>query len=191
MRGVPDSVETWLKTNPRPWTLAAALCGTLAAGLMFAAAWAAGRGQAGWGVLAGGAAAIAAVIGWRCWQQRQRPRLGYRDGCLLVFLGARQPWSIPVQLVEVFFLGQAPTGMTWRSREQQPKTRAIVVRLAEAAKTWHERDVPPALGRWGDGYITVLGTWCEPIRGDVVQSLNHRLVAKHRELRAATAEKPS
>jgi hypothetical protein len=59
----------------------------------------------------------------------------------------------------------------------------VVVRLAERAKSWHQRSVDPARGQWKDGYITILGAWCAPLDGEVVKRMNHRLAEVKRENR--------
>ena len=43
------------------------------------------------------------------------PRLGYQDGDLLVYLGSATPMRVPIDIVEVFFLGQGPALMKSRS----------------------------------------------------------------------------
>ena len=119
------------------------------------------------------------------------PRLAYQRGDLLVFLRYRRPWRVPVSQVECFFLGQGDS-MLASARESETsetptKTRTIVVRLAEAAKDWQARDVRPELGRWCDGYITIRGTWCEPMSPELVKQLNSRLVKIHRHQRQEKA----
>ena len=119
------------------------------------------------------------------------PRLAYQQGDLLVFLRQRRPLRVPVSQVECFFLGQGDS-MLAAARESQTaetltKTRTIVVRLAEAAKDWQARDVRPELGRWCDGYITIRGTWCEPMTPELVKQLNSRLVKIHRQQRQEKA----
>jgi len=115
------------------------------------------------------------------------PRLAYQQGDLLVFLRYRRPLRVPVSQVECFFLGQgdsmlAATGES-EATESLAKTHTIVVRLAEAAKDWQAREVRPELGRWCDGYITIRGTWCEPVSPELVKQLNSRLVKLHRQQR--------
>ena len=109
----------------------------------------------------------------------RRPRLGYYGGELLVYLRAGKPIHIPIDVVEVFFLGQGPvTGKDPRNRSEYEGIVAanVVVRLSEAATEWHRRDVNVALGVWQDGYITLRGLWCERLNGEVLQRMNRRLV---------------
>ena len=115
------------------------------------------------------------------------PRLAYEQGELLFFLRSFRPLRVPVAEVECFFLGQTDSMLaastTAKNSVGLSKTRAIVVRLAEAATPWHARDVRRELGHWSDGYITIRGTWCEPMNPELVKELNPRLVAIHRQQR--------
>ena len=53
-------------------------------------------------------ATVAAITLALVWTATTRMRLGYEHGNLLVFLTGRQPIRVPIDVVEVFFLGQAP-----------------------------------------------------------------------------------
>jgi len=115
-----------------------------------------------------------------------RPRLAYDDGCLLVYLGSAQPHRVPIELVECFFLGQGPSLLpapTLVGERDSPESATIVVRLAETAGDWKHVEVRPSLGQWCDGYITIRGTWCEPINAERLKQLNYRLVTTHRQQR--------
>jgi hypothetical protein len=35
--------------------------------------------------------------------------------------------------------------------------------------------VKPSLGTWCGGYVTIRGTWCEPLQPDLIRRLNRRL----------------
>jgi hypothetical protein len=173
--------EVWLRPNRRAllWGLTAPLL-LLAAGLTtILTAPAEGPWQllrlAAWG-LVGLAGLLVGVLA----HFARTPRLAFDDGRVLVYLHTREPFAVPVEVVECFFLGQAPGFVGRRSSP----ARALVVRLAERARDWHSRDVKPALGQWIDGYITIRGTWCEPLDGAVVGQLNQRLAQIHRERRA-------
>jgi hypothetical protein len=117
--------------------------------------------------------------------QLRRPRLSYRDGYLLVNLRPGAPVRVPIQIVEGFLLGQGPSflpGEHYRNSE----TRTIVIRLAEAATEWADvAGIKPALGKWCGGYITIRGTWCEPLSVDLVNRLNQRLSAVQGDLHPA------
>jgi hypothetical protein len=91
---------------------------------------------------------------------------------------------VPIDAVEVFFLGQGASELP-NLRGREPETQNVVVRLAESATEWKHRDVRPALGQWCEGYITLRGSWCEPITRDVMQRLNRRLAELQRERKTA------
>ncbi len=111
------------------------------------------------------------------------PRVAYEEGKLLVYLGEAEPFRIPIELVEVFFLGQGPVRPSDEGQDAGPKTANVVVRLAEAAPQWHERKIRPDLGKWYDGYIVIRGTWCEPVSHERLNVLNHRLAEIRRDSR--------
>ena len=138
----------------------------------------------GWGLIVGGALMAGGLLAlWRT------PRLAYRDGMLLVYLRGYQPLRVPVDVVECFFLGQGESQMP-ASGSAKEESSTIVVRLAESAHEWNHVEVKRSLGHWCDGYITIRGTWCEPINAPLMKRLNERLVAIHRE-RRASAKEPS
>ena len=97
-----------------------------------------------------------------------------------------EPTRIPIDVVECFFLGQGPSGISSGTGEELESSN-IVVRLAEAAKDWHHRDAKRTLGHWCEGYITLRGTWCEPISLDLVNRLNHHLAQTKRARKARNA----
>ncbi len=112
------------------------------------------------------------------------PRLAFEGGQMLVFLEPTRPTKVPIEVVECFFLGQGPSELP-RLKGREPETQNVVVRLAESAAEWKHRDVKPAFGHWCEGYITLRGSWCEPITPAIVQRLNRRLAELHRERKAA------
>ncbi len=168
-------VEVWLRTNARAMWLATILPATVAiAGMVILIGW--GNSTATiWprvagGVLVGlGVAAVATLA----WQARQ-PRLGYDDGYLLVWLRRGPPLRVPIELVECFWLGQAPSLLPGK-RHVNSETASVVVRIAERAPEWRQQQVSPQLGSWCEGYITIRGTWCEPLSIDLINRLNSRL----------------
>ena len=107
------------------------------------------------------------------------PRLAYEDGHLLVYLRSLEPIRVPSQFVECFFLGQATSQLT-RREPHEVVARTVVVRIAETADQWQRQNVKPALGQWCDGYVTIRGTWCEPLSVERVNELNRRLAEAHR-----------
>ncbi len=135
---------------------------------------------------AAGSAALLAYLLVLCVYLMFQPRLSYANDHLHVRLRPGRPIRVPIEVVECFFLGQGPTLLPrpFGDREKVEETSTIVVRLAESAEAWKHLDVKPALGLWCDGYITIRGTWCEPITNDVLKRLNENLIAAHREQRA-------
>jgi hypothetical protein len=85
---------------------------------------------------------------------------------------------MPIEVVECFLLGQAPTMLPGKSQEHA-ETASVVIRLNERAADWAHRDVRPALGKWCEGYITLRGTWCEPLSVPLINRLNARLAEAH------------
>lgn len=106
--------------------------------------------------------------------QLRLPRLAYADGALMVYLRMGPPFRVPVETVECFFLSTGAGQIPGKGYEETP-VRNVVVRLAEKAVDYHERQVKPALGRWEGGYITIYGAWCEPLDLAAVNRLNARL----------------
>jgi len=137
-------------------------------------------------VIGGGLIALVLLLMAIALRAMRRPRLAYEDGFLLVQLGSRQPHRVPITLVECFFLGQGPSLLPpakLAGEKDSPESSTIVVRLAESADAWKHIEVRPSLGLWCDGYITIRGTWCEPINADRMAALNQRLIVAHRALR--------
>jgi hypothetical protein len=174
--------ETWLQTNRRAIWFGSALP------LMMAAlgAWLAIRPSVAWraagaALLVAAALVIAALV-----RQLLRPRIAYRDGEVLFNLRSGEPIAVPVHIVEAFFLGQAPAKLPGDS-QQSKKTVTLVARLAQRYQEWAQRDVKPAFGDWKEGYVTVRGTWCEPLTNDVVRRINQRL----KEVKTLTEQVPA
>jgi hypothetical protein len=177
--------EVWLKTNRR----------ALALGLLLpAAASAVGCAGLGWSLVAGKHwlvqlffVLLAAVPLWMIGELLYaitRPRVGYEQGELLVFLEPARATRVPIDIVEVFFLGQGPSVLP-KLNGREPETQNVIIRLAESAPDWKHRDVRPAFGQWCEGYITIRGSWCEPITPELMRRLNGRLAEVLRERKAA------
>ncbi|HUY34194.1 MAG TPA: hypothetical protein VMV69_15710 [Pirellulales bacterium] len=179
--------ETWLRTNPRllwvaaVWPCLLSVAGlTLATGLLgnwdlfglLKPAWLRGFG---W-LLTGFAGCGMAFLAW----QARRPRLA-RDGAyLLVYLRAGDPLRVPLDVVEGFLLGQGPSFLPAR-RGPGAAVKTVVIRLTERAAEWAQRDVQPELGSWCGHYVTIRGTWCEPISVELLNRLNERLAESRRQ----------
>jgi hypothetical protein len=172
--------EVWLHANRR--VLLMAIVPALGLALVGAAL----LGAADGGVVRGVAWALVGVgvvltIGLT--GQLRRPRIAFRDGEVLFNLRTGAPVTVPVEVVEAFFLGQGPANLP--SVGGKPaETVNLVARISQKAPEWAKVEVKPALGNWCEGYVTIRGTWCEPLDGEVIRRLNRRL----REIREATQE---
>ena len=180
------SPETWLKSNTRAIVFGMVLPGFVL-GLMLGLVWIT-PAELFWVRIVGGLIAVgAALVLILLLIQARRPRLAYRDGQLLAFLRTSRPLTVPIDLVEAFFLGRGPSMLPGEGN-RDVQTMNLIVRLAERAKDYHEREVNSALGVWSEGYITIRGTWCEPLGTEVASRLNRRLheVKQHRREQVAT-----
>jgi len=183
--------ETWLQTNRR-----ALLLGMIIPGLLLTVA----VGPLTWCLMTNQHPGLlllflllAAVPLWMIGEflyALAHPRIGYQAGHLLVYLELTRPTKVPIEIVECFFLGQGASELP-KLRGREPETQNVVVRLAESASEWKHRDVRPTFGHWCEGYITIRGSWCEPITEALLKHMNQRLVEVQRERRAATQEATS
>ena len=180
--------ECWLKPNPRPAVAALSLAAVLAiaciAGLAFA--WGSGRTWLAVAALVCAAVCFGFVV--LSLNSLRQPRVSYCDGKLFVHDGSSSPHAVPIEVVEVFFLGSGP--IKDDGEDAGPRTANVVIRLAEAAKEWHEGKINPLVGKWSEGYIVLRGTWCEPIGHPRLNEMNHRLAEVHRERRQKSTEHP-
>ena len=114
-----------------------------------------------------------AQIASLAWQMRM-PRIAYERGELLFYLRRQEPLRVPIDVVECFFIGQGPA-MIPGDRDRGRQGVNVIVRLAERATEWADRDVNRSLAAWCQSYITIRGAWCEPLDEKVVNGLNRRL----------------
>ena len=183
--------ETWLRPNRRVLALGLILPSLLVVGGPVAVWFASNLivAAVGWALLTVGAYVMALML-----YALRQPRLAYEHGELLVYLTQAGPIRVSIDIVECFFGGQGPSFLSVPGAEDDdsaPETATVVVRLAESAEDWKHVTVKPALGHWCDGYITVRGTWCEPLTSELVQGLNDRLVRAQRQLRAREEKEPA
>jgi hypothetical protein len=122
--------------------------------------------------------------------QLRVPRLAYADGKLLAYLRTGQPFRVPIEFVECFFLGTGAGQIASPSGSELP-IRNLVIRIAEKAADFQARQFKPVLGRWAEGYITIFGAWCEPLTLEVVQRLNADLSRVQKAQKEAQAAVPS
>jgi hypothetical protein len=168
-------VEIWLRTNTR-----AVLLGTIlplivgALGLVLCLG-VPGREPATWMRAVGTSMiVVAAITVALLLLQLRQPRLAYSNGQLLVWLRSGAPICVPIAAVECFWLGHGASLLPGK-RNERTETQTIIMRIADKAVDWRQQDVKAQLGAWCDGYVTIRGTWCEPLNIDVVNRLNRRL----------------
>jgi hypothetical protein len=175
--------EVWLRPNRRAiaFALVLPLCVSLLGILLMMGVFDAR--QANWLRIVGGVclligAGLTSLLVVEYW----RPRIGYTDERVLFYLRGVRPIATPIEVVEAFFLGRGPTQLG-RSHGELHSVN-LVARLSERATEWHHHDVKPALGSWCDGYVTIRGTWTEPLTENLVRELNHRLAATKRRIKS-------
>lgn len=105
--------------------------------------------------------------------QLRYPRIAYRDGMVLFYVRIGQPIAVPVGIVESFFFGQGPAHLP--AVTKQPQTVNLIARLSQRHTEWASQKVRPSLGSWYDGYVTIRGTWCEPLNSELIRRINRRL----------------
>lgn len=166
--------ETWLRPNRRILAFAA-LLPTLAAaiGLALVALPVGGGGVRTWLRIVGGTLTAFSTMGllFLLWQARQA-RLACDGRRMLVNLGTARPIAVPLEVVEGFLLGQGPAFLPG---QKQAEVANLVVRLSERAPEWERIAVNRQFGSWCGHYVTVRGTWCEPLSVGLVNRLNARL----------------
>jgi hypothetical protein len=175
--------EAWLKTNRRALLLGMSLPAIVAAAGCIGLVWSIATGKH-WALQLLFLVVTAAPM-WMIGELLYaitRPRVGFENGELLVFLEPGRPTRVPIDIVEVFFLGQGPSLLP-KLKGREPETQNLIIRLAESATDWKHRDVRPSFGQWCEGYITIRGSWCEPITPALMRRLNQRLAEIQRERR--------
>lgn len=182
---LPDMREIWLKGNVRMPQLAAIMAATwfIVGGVVLAAFWRSDTPAArviGFSLLAGsilGALFVAAVM--------RTPRLAFEHPCLLVFVNGMRPIRVPIEIVECFLLGQGPALLPGENHART-ETATVVIKLSDRAEEWSHRAVDPRVASWCDGYITIRGTWTEPLNVALIQQLNQRLAEVVRQTAVRT-----
>jgi hypothetical protein len=165
--------ETWLNPNRRA-ILLGCLPPALMAGIGAWVLWAFPTStESPWRAIAWLAALAGPAVVAVMLIQLRRPRIAFHNGSVLFYLRGGPPIAVPVQVVEAFFAGQGPAHLPIVSK--QPQSVNLVARLSRRAPELAEQQVKPALGNWSDGYVTIRGSWCQPITTELIRTLNRRL----------------
>src|SRR4029078_12046080 len=105
--------------------------------------------------------------------QLRHARIAFGDGKVLFYVRIGSPIAVPVDIVESFFFGQGPAHLP--AMPKQPQTVNSIARLSQRHTEWASQKVQPSLGSWCDGYVTIRGTWCEPLNSELIRRINRRL----------------
>lgn len=165
--------ETWLRTNRRaillgcvPPVILTAIGACLA--VTHRNSGSSAIGWIGYVVVFLGAASTALLL-----TQLRNPRIAFCDGMVLFYVRLGKPISVPVELVESFFFGQGPSHLP--TIRKQLNTVNLIARLSQRHTEWASQRVRPGLANWSGGYVTIRGTWCEPLNSDLIRRINRRL----------------
>lgn len=161
-------MTTWVRTNPRPFLAVLIVVLLLGGGLLAVGSlW-----QVSWvrGIVVVCGILLAAYAGWLLWQLRL-PRVAVSASELRLHLTPGRAISVPLEHVECFLLGQGPTHLG----KAKTETATLSIRIAERATEYQQRWVLPMLASWCNGYVTIRGTWTEPLTVDLVRKLNSQL----------------
>jgi hypothetical protein len=162
--------EVWVRPNRRALGFGMVLPALATAlGLWLVVA----SGQ-GWRIVGISICAFAGFVLWLLMREWFRPRVAYHSRHVEFYLGAGVPDAVPLKYVEAFFLGHG-AAMLPAKLNATGDSVTLVVRLSRRAEEWSHIEVKPQLGRWCDGYVTIRGTWCEPLTVKLVERLNRRL----------------
>ncbi len=173
--------EVWLHTNRRALAMGMVLpmLGVLLGVGITAATWSTSSTllRLPGPTIAGISLVLFLLIAW----QLRLPRIARRGDELLFYLRSGPPEHVPLAIVEGFLLGQGPSYVR-SGKPDASECANIVVRLAEKAEDFAHREVKPALGYWCKSYVTIRGTWCEPLSLAMVNRLNARLADEQRSI---------
>ena len=106
--------------------------------------------------------------------------IAFQNGQVLFYLRCGRPIAVPADVVESFFVGHSPSHLPGPMKGSRSVN--LIARLARRRTEWAQQAVKPALGQWTDGYVTIRGTWCEPLDTELIRRINRRL----KEVKAAS-----
>lgn len=168
-------MSTWVHTNPRPFA-AVLVSLLLVVALLLTIAWLADPAAWLWWTLIGVAGGLSIYALWLV-RQIMVPRVAVVRGDLRMYLTPGRAVSVPLEYVECFLLSEGPAFLG-RARA---KTTTLSIRIAERATEYHNRTVLRVLGGWCGGYVTIRGTWTEPLTVELVRKLNANLTSAKSE----------
>ncbi len=166
--------EIWLQSNRRTVvaiSLAIGLVGLVFVGL---ALWSSHNGSVIAARVCGIAGVVVIVAAAAAGYLGTRPRLAYDGRKLRIHIGTAQPALIPIELIEGFLLGKGPSYLSGKD-DYKTETSTLIVRIAERAPEWEKLPTNVRVAAWCGHYVTLRGTWTEPLSIDVVNRLNQRL----------------
>lgn len=177
MKAAAETVDVWLRGNPRPAAVGAAVL-VLAGGGAFVAAWACGAPAAALVALAAaGGVGVAFALGLLA--AAMAPRLERRGGSVRIRLAPLAAHDVPLEIVECVFPGSSPLE---GSAAAPRRVGTVVIRLAERAVDWKQRTTFAPWGTWNDGHVVIDGRWCAPLSLEVTKQLGQRILEAKREV---------
>ena len=117
------------------------------------------------------------------------PRVELREGELWVRLHPVLRAQIPLEHVEAFLLNQGPAMPQEAVRDRALATN-LVIRIAEKAEPWSQQRRATLLGIWCGPYITLRGTWLEPLSVQKINRLNELLYQAKQAAENDQADEP-
>ncbi len=141
-------------------------------------------------VPAAGVVLLGACWSWAAAWYVFLPRVELRGGELWLRLHPAHRVQIPLQHVEAFLLNQGPAMPQEKLRDKALAT-CLVVRVAEKAHPWSQQRMATLLAIWCGPYITLRGTWLEPLSVEKVNRLNELLYQAKQSLKAHPADESS
>jgi hypothetical protein len=174
--------EVWLQANRRSglWPLAFGLVS--AAGMLTASAFVPDDGVIRpilWLVAATDMLAAFALA-----YLSNLPRLAFDGRSLLMRIRNGSPIRVPIELVEAFLIGKGPAYLTGKD-DYKTEARTLIIRISERAPEFEKLETNLRLAAWCGHYVTIRGTFTEPLDVEVVNRLNQRLYDAQQSLKSS------
>jgi hypothetical protein len=174
--------EVWLQANRRSglWPLAFGLVS--AAGMLTASAFVPDDGVIRpvlWLVAATDMLAAFALA-----YLSNLPRLAFDGRSLLMRIRNSSPIRVPIELVEAFLIGKGPAYLSGKD-DYKTEARTLIIRISERAPEFEKLETNLRLAAWCGHYVTIRGTFTEPLGVEVVNRLNQRLYDAQQTLKSS------